>query len=230
MRRLACLTCLLATVLGCDSVGTETGNPPAARDASLALMLRSTNSGLVDVDGRALDDGALSVNSAALATDSVELLGCIGVDHAELGPVAWDLLHPQAHGLTTLLPSFCGIELELGVADASLGARLPGLEGASLWVTATRADGTPVELRSSTALDLTYQDATRPVDAGKVVVVFDAAAWFSQVDVDDLTPDPDGVVRLSPTSNPLLLQAVEQRADDGATLRPETPDDGVLDD
>ena len=75
-----------------------------------------------------------------------------------------------------------------------------------------------------------YQDPNRPADAAKVVVVLDAAAWFGEVNVNALAPDSDGVVRLSPSSNPLLLQAVEQRADDGAILREERSDDGVLDD
>jgi hypothetical protein len=228
MRRLAYLACVLVTVCGC--AGTETGNPPSARHVSLALLLQSTNSDLVKVGSSELDDGALRVDSAWVATNFLELLGCVGLDELELGAMPWDLLHPVARGLDTELASFCGTRLETLVADAGLGAVPPGFLGASLWVTGTRAGGTPVVVRSTAALSLSSQNASQPLDASRLVLTFDAAAWFSGVSVSALSPDSDGIVRLSPTSNPLLLQAVEGRAGDGATLRAERSDDGVLDD
>jgi hypothetical protein len=229
MRRLWLTPCWLATAVGCSLAGTETGNPTSTRDVSFALVLRSTNSDLVEVGDGETDHGTLRIDAASLATDSVDLMGCVGQDHTELASRAWDLLRPEAQALATSLPAFCGVRLDLTVADAGLAASVPGLEGASLWLTATRADGVRVEVRSSTALTLTYQDSTHPVDAQRMVVAWDAAAWFSAVNVATLAPDPDGVVRLSPSSNPLSLQTIEQSADEGTVLREERVDDGVSD-
>jgi hypothetical protein len=233
--RSACLSlgrvaCLALAAVGCAGAGTETGNPPAARHMSLALVLRSTNSEQVTVGSAKPEDHAVRLDSAWIADDTVELFGCVGLDQAELGYLGWDLLHPKARGLDTELQNFCGVRLATRVADANLGAVPAGFAGASLWMTGTRADGIPLEVRSSAVLNLTSQSSSNPLDAAKLVLSFDAAAWFAGVNVNSLVPDADGVVHMSPASNPLALQTVELHVGDGAALRPEASDDGVLDD
>jgi hypothetical protein len=229
--KVGALSCLLLALLMCNCVGTETGNPSVTRHVTIALVLHSTDSSVAQLcKSECKDGGSFNIQAAWLTTDLIELLGCVGQDGSELSPIAWDLLHPQSHGIDTQIPEFCGFHLWTRLADASIGAIPTGLDGAALWVSGTRTDGTSVELRSTTALNFSHQDLSQPLKEVRLVLSLDAAAWLSGVDVNALTPDTDGIVHISPASNTGLLQQVEQQTGNDAVLRPELTDDGITDD
>jgi hypothetical protein len=226
---------LAALSFGC--AGTETGNPPSAHTVSLALVLVPTTAptaGEVDDDDDEAADEAppySSIDSAWLATETLELRGCVGADQAEWPALAWDLVQPVAHGRKTQISEFCGVQLrtQAAAAEADAGSIPQQLAGAGLWIRATRKDGTAVEVTGTAQLDLSQTSAV-PLPGPQLTFAFDPAAWFKGVDLNGLTPDADGVIRISSASNPTLLQVFEGQIGEGSVLRPRELEDEAEDD
>lgn len=240
--------CLAFALMTPRCGGTETGNPSAVQSVSIALVLRATGSGdagagdagagSVRAEEREREDGEeeegsprpySSIESAWVATESLKLKACVGTGEAGLPPLIWDLTHPTGHTARTEISNFCGVVLRTQPADASM-AKIPSqMAGASLFIGAHRNDATPVEVTAVAKLDVTHASPT-PLSDSKLTYVFDAAAWFRGMDLDALNPDSDGVIRISPTSNPALLELLEGQIADGSVLRSREVDDDAFDD
>lgn len=215
---------------GC--AGTETGNPSMTRQASLSMVLKSSDPSVAQVcpAGVACTSSSLNVQSAWLSTDYLEAASCVGQDDSIVPPAAWDLLYPVAKSFDTQIPQFCGFRFVTRVGDASLGNIPAELVGASIWLRVTRVDNVVVDIRSPTILDVGNVDPSHPLGNARLVVALDVAAWFEGIDLNALNVDSDGIARVSSTSNPLILQVLEQQTGNNAILRDEEADDGVAGD
>ena len=217
-------------LFGC--AGTETGNPSMARQASLSMVLKSSNPTAVQIcpAGVSCTPGALNVQSAWLSTDYLEAASCVGQDDSIVPPAAWDLLHPVAKSFDTQILQFCGFRFATRVGDSSLGNIPAELVGASIWLRTTRADNVDEDIRSPTILDVGKVDLSHPLGNARLVVALDAGAWLDGIDLNSLSVDSDGIARVSATSNPLILQVIDQQTGNNAILRNEEADDGVAGD
>jgi len=234
VRRFASLSITLCLFNGC--VGTETGNPSETRDVSIAMVLKSSNPGVVqncpgetETESDSAPTG-LSVQNAWLATNYLDVHGCLGTDETDVSAGAWNLLHPVARHFKTGISSYCGFDFQTRVADATLGSIPTELSGASIWMSAIRADKVVVDIRTPVVLEIAKPNSTTPNTNSRLVVAFDAAAWLSGIDFNALKPGTDGVVHLAPAANAPVLRVIEQQASVDILLRTEASDDGVMDD
>lgn len=232
LTRLTRLLSGLCILLLCNCAGSETGNPSMTRTVSMALVLKSSDSSVAQNCplGDACTGSGLKLQSVWLATEYVNVASCVGQDDSSLPPNAWDLLNPVATTFSTQIAEFCGFQFLTRLADAGLGTIPNELTGASIWLRATRADSTTVDIRSPAIISVGKVDPSQPLRGTKLVVALDAAAWLNSIDVNSLTADADGVVRVSSASNPLVLQQVDQQTANNALLRDEEDDDGVTGD
>jgi hypothetical protein len=244
--------CTLGTETGNPSANPEPGNPvessppaelPTAsllRHVSVVVRLDSVEVEAEDeiedeveeaaeVEGSPVDLDWVEVKAAWLATESMTFRACAGSDFAALEPHTWELVGTTGHGFDTALASFCGVNLRASVAASGTGVTPPGLEGASLWLQGTRADGVPFEVRSVAPLEVNIATSAAPLAGSELVVRLDLSAGLPVLAINRLSPDSDGVVRVSPLSNPTLLGTLEARFGQGATVA-EAEDDEEIDD
>jgi hypothetical protein len=226
--------------VGCD--GTETGNPsanPALRRVVVALQLdsatiqteeRKSTKGKEKEEETEAKPGTLQLQTAWLATESLSFSACSGPDYAALPPGAWDLLRLMGHGFDTDVPSFCSATFRTGPADTRMGRMPPELSGLSLWLTGTRADGVPFEVRSTASLDVTVDTPDAPLTAPEVILTLDPAVCLPVSTIDSLDPDADGVVRVSPDSNTWVLDRLESSFAEGAGVREAGANETIVDD
>jgi hypothetical protein len=195
----------------------------------MALLLEPISSDDESDDEEGLPPSVPTIDSAWLTTEFVDLGGCVGGDGTRFPLHTWDLVYPVAQRVQTEIAEFCSVTLHSQTADTGQAAAVPGLAGASLWIRGHRSDGVPVELWSAASLDLS-RSSQLPLTDASLALAFDAASWFRGVDLGALTPDSDGVIRFSSTSNPAFLQLVERQMGDDSVLRPRIASDDVVDD
>lgn len=238
-RRLAkrYIICLLATTgcAGSGGSGTETGNPLVKGNVSYAGFSSAPRdyavrapAGIATLDKAWLDLGEAAVSRSGdcgLAAGPDLTLPALGIgDHAA-----------GAHNFTafeTMAADYCSFELPFQVASKQ-GAAPRGIEGHSLLLEGTLADGTPFSIASSadSRLELVSPGRAFRLDpsAPNVLVAFDFAAWLASLDFDAAERSDSGVV-IDESHNTELLQQFEQGLASGVSLYRDRDGDGALDD
>lgn len=174
--------------------GTDTGNPPV----TASLVGRSSEPGVAVAPGAA----PVVVDGAWVSLESVRAVLGAGCDHVS-EPTDADVVGDVV-GVVPLagLPAgeSCGVHLVPRAASPLPPGAPAALEGRTLLVTGTRADGAPFEL---TADDVAPVDVAAGApfvlsDGEGAWIAFDVAVWLAGVDLDAIVLHPDGVARVEP--------------------------------
>lgn len=226
-----------ALCLGCVG-GSETGNP--AVPATLALSLHSTDDSVATVHGA---DG-LVVESAWIHISELSFVlaaNCARVDdddEVELpGPFLVQLTDATANIRNLFLgrSDYCGVELELERAGARVPPGAPDeLRRNTLVVNGHTPLGAPFVVISQEEFELEVTSVTTPfrVDelTNQLLLSFDVARWFAELDLDALTPGGDGVIRVDLGENTSTLLQFEANVQAAMELARDANGNGELDD
>lgn len=201
-------TTIAIAVLASACVGTETGNPITSEGTTSD----STTASLVATDGVPVVE-EVWISVAGLRAILGPTCDHVGTRQGE-GPVG-DLLT----GLELEAPvesNSCGVHIVTAPA-AALPAAPDGFEGSTGMVIGRRSDGTRFELRTTSEVGINVQGAPGVDLEGEFFVLsFDVARWIAAVDLS-VSPDPDGVVRISnPVFDGVWVHAAELYVDANA--------------
>jgi len=218
---------------------TETGNPQV--DARLAVTVMTTDSELVSFED---DSGDLVVNSAWMVFGDLRFVSgeddCEDPAEADVtvdGPLVVDLIDMESVIDSFKLKSgeYCRIRLPMD-RGAQLPPGAPGaLDDAAIAIEARRSDGTPVYLTSRSTEDLELKsDDDDPLtvdeDNRHLLVAFDLAVWFDELDLDSAGAEPNGDILIDDDHNQELLDDFEDNIEDAMELFGDDDEDGDLDD
>lgn len=222
-----------AALLGC--AGTETGNPSLT--SQLALNTHSSSPSDVGLrEGTA----PVVVERVWLSLERVSLLE--GSNCAELS-ARWqtDPLGTADHAgrdpaITTVLlesGAYCGVELGFSrILQAPPGAPTD-LEGYSIELSGSLADGTPFSIASALeggvvvsaiagSFELTPGNAS-------LLIGFDVARWLSRIGFSSAVRDSTGSIRIDESQNAELLEAFESELAAGIEVYRDADSDAALD-
>jgi hypothetical protein len=168
---------------GC--AGTETGNPTLPT-VELRVTAFSNDFGAVAV---AKPGPKISVTRAFAELREIQLIPCgAGLPPPEFAPVSVELTQAPAFELdaTGTDEKYCGAHIAL--APSAAGA-LPELDGLSVFLEGTRADGTPFQIASAepVGVDLHTNPPGTPFSAEGLLLGFNLATWLAGVDLDGAT-------------------------------------------
>ncbi len=217
MRRLAS-TIIIA--LG-SCTGSDIGNP-----RSLEVTMYGGDPPGVSIDQAWIAVDGITLNSAA---------DCAGQPVVSVpGPLAIDLLAADPPAALADLPlsegSHCRLTVTWGLGAAGAPAEL---QGVSITLGGTRADGTPFVIRSVRAGALVFGTDLMPFDlpAGltTLFVGFDAAAVMAGVDLAGATVGGDGVIHVEAGANDTQLAAFDAALHGASHLFDDTDHDAILD-
>lgn len=219
MTRLQRMTATALLLLhGC--VGTETGNPPAA------LVVRSSAPEAVTIGE---GTGTIVVQSAWVSIEAVHAVEGPACDRVDVGSPgrgrAVDLVTgPFFEGPE--LVEVCGFHLAFGPAvDLPPGAPDDIGEHAVV-VRGQRADGSAFEAQiAPSSVDVLASAPFTLPEGRTVLLAFDAARWFQDVDLAGAVADPDGTTRIRDER----LSAFEGGFAASVSAYEDTDADGVLD-
>ena len=216
----------LLWTIGCT--GTETGNPSLQQ--SLTLRARSRDPADVTLGS---GQGRIRIDAAWVVLGEVALGECGGPHEPVLDPVATDLAAaPETRSFAHERPSYCALDTgwERSAAHAPAHAP-PELPGRSLVVLGRRSDDVPFRLGSTLNLPIQVATPAPGFDLGEpLILAFDVAQWFSAVDLDTATVDPnDSTIRIGVSENAALLALLEASLPASATLHHDANENGLLD-
>jgi hypothetical protein len=216
---------------------TETGNPQVT--ARLAVTALTTDAELVSFES---DIGELIVDSAWVVFGDLRFVRddqCEDPAEAEVtveGPLVVDLIDFEStiDAFKMGAGDYCRIRLPM-----DRGAQLPpdapiALDDAAVVIDARRADGTAVYVTSRTTEDVELKSEDEPlvIDQNNrhLVVGFDLAKWFDEMDFDDADVEPNGDILIDEDHNDDLLDQFEDNIEDAMKLFEDSDEDGELDD
>jgi hypothetical protein len=205
----------LALASACSS-GTETGNPPAAAELTIAaLSNQAPTQGLVLEEARIFLEHLSLVpcdtSAAPLTTDDFPI----------------DLFHdPPAHvTFESAVTDYCGVRLDVAPFGGSAPAALAGL---SVFVSGVRSDDATFTLASTLAGTLVLVSDTGPLDATKLVLGVTPEHWFADADVHGAEVSPEGVAVIDALHNPDVLAGFEAGTAPAFALYVDADADGLL--
>lgn len=223
-----------ALALGCS--GTSIGNPPGAQ-IKLGVAGRSE-----PLPGQLQIGGGITIDRAWIALEDMDLRNggtCTGEDDMDYdapGPIAADLLTGEVYPARPewLRPgneTYCALQAKLDRAAAPIPNAPVELADHSVFMTGTRSDAMPFEVRS----DISQQMELGP-SAGEFVfgtgpkgmlIVFDLAEWLdpallSAADVSN------AVILIDKDNNTDIANDLEDRIPQSATLFRDGNRDGML--
>jgi hypothetical protein len=222
-RALALLPFALPLALSC---GTETGNPVV----DLSFALEQAPVGGDEITGAWVSVERIRLRNAADCNGSAEV--------EILGPLAIDLLAqqppPALQDIEVRGGGYCRFEFAFHVSSEALPPEIPAaLDGRSLLIEGTRADGTPFVLRSDRSGDLrldAVDEAGFPISSATktLFVAFQEEALFAGIDLDLAEVGVDGVIRIESGQNDDLLNLFEANLDAALRLFDDDDGDGAL--
>lgn len=203
---------LLAACAGCSSSDDDT------EDGEVTILPLSENA----------PNAGLTFDTAELSLREFSVQPC-APDAAALSvsdfPIDLFLDPPAGVEFVTGVSSYCGIQAKIGPATS---ADLPELQGSSVLLHGTRADGATFALTSGLVTTLSLE-STEPFDVRHLVLGVDLDAWFANVDVTDAAASDDGVL-IDADDDPDLLAAFEGDTASAFALYDDTNGDGQLTD
>jgi len=207
---------------GCGS--DEADNAPHPTVA-LRVAAVSTDSDSVAVSSSGT---AISVERALVALEILTLVPCGDYDRRGFEPVNVDLtarppLELDAPGTA---PTYCGGYVAPYAGETPT---LAELEGRSVLIEGTRADGTPFRIASAETplVTLFPETAGTPFSAHGLLLGFDLATWLGAVDLDAAAVE-DGQITLDASHNTDELAAFEARTASATAFYADTDGDGAL--
>jgi hypothetical protein len=221
--------------LGCT--GSSIGNPPGA-DIQLGVVGRSG-----PMPAALEIAGGVTIDQAWIALQDVDLrnLGtCTGEDDMSYdvsGPVAADLLKGQVYPAAPqwVRPGneiYCALQTKLEVLETNIPGTPTELGGHTVFVTGTRGDTTPFEVRNdlSSRLDLGPSAAGGFIlgtGSKGMLLVFDLAEWLdaSLLNAADVS---DGMILIDRDNNTNIASDLEDRIPQSAILFRDGNRDGML--
>jgi hypothetical protein len=219
--------------------GTDVGN---GATTTFDVGAYKTKSGS-QTDALTLESG-VSIETFWISTGSFRLMpgaGCTGptgngkIDHE--GPIVADLLQADAapgrsEPVEIDAGDYCQLQAELEPVDASeLPTGAPNeLVDAVIFISGTRADGTPFTVRSGRGVELQL-DAPEGapfemVGENALTIAFDLETMILSLELDEV--DGESIV-IDETSDPPRLAAFENSVRGSARLFRDEDEDGVLD-
>ncbi len=194
----------LLGAVGCG--GTDTGNPFTLE---LSWDAHSSDPTTIDVTSSAL---RISVDQAWIATGPVgfatadncfelagQTLAPLGPsDHAEAGAVS------QTVEVTE--DDYCRLVVPLLATETLPGNAPAELQGMSVLLVGTAADGTPFRIATDFVGDIDLvaisNAFTLDMMTPNTFIGFDVAIWLGNVDLSSAQTDGNGVIVIDPSSNP----------------------------
>lgn len=216
---------LLLLAAGCV---TETGNP------ELDVELRATATSSTDrVAVSSLP--ALTVDQAWVNIEEVRLVQAEVCDtppeteHEVEGPFPTDLVAEPAD--TIRIPAvegnYCRLRVDLEKGESG------ALSDLSIFVTGSRADGVPFEIRTEEGFELEVRgagDGFSLDESGRQLLLgFDMSAWLGDIGLEEAVPE-GGVVLVDEDHDTVLLEAFEEAVEAALGLWDDHDGDGDLDD
>ena len=195
--------------------GTETGNPPGEQAVTIMALERETTT------------QALSLGEAWLALHRLSLVPC-AADAAVVSTVDYpvDLFAdpPARATFETAVSDYCGVRIEIAPSPSATPEELTGL---SAFISGTRSDDLPFEVRSTEQVTFDF-DAGTALDAAHLVLAVDPEPWFVDADVHGATTTPDGIALIDADNNPDILAAFEGDTALAIALYVDADGDGAL--
>lgn len=214
LRRLLAAALTAALLAGCTA--TETGNP-VVTDPEVSIAGAATDDGFGFADASVseqttFDEVWVAFSGVALRSE----IDCSASGDRELTPgFALDVTEPGVSFPIDLEEEgFCEVRSERRLlADGDDDALPSGAAGHHFFITGWRAEGTPFEISSTLTGEVVgtgFGGGSFDVSADTaLLLVFDIATWFDQVDLFGTTVDGDGVLRINAGSNAGVLAAIE---------------------
>lgn len=236
MTRHPAILCLLGALSACTA--TETGNPVTSTE--MALTSHTSDPAVAG-----FDPAPDSVVIDALWLGLGDLRFVLNDVCDDIGDTRIDLPGPHIEELAAgpaALPMFdldegayCRVRVPLERVRLPLPAGAPPeLEDHSVLVSGVSAAGTPFVLRSriTPEADVRSRGAPFAIDDARrsLVLSFDVAVWFADVDLDAGAVGVDGVLRIDDGENTDLLDAVETKLEEALELYDDVNGDGDRDD
>jgi len=215
----------VALGLGGGCAGTETGNPTLP---SVELRVSGFSNDFQSVTLGATGPG-LTLDRVLVALERVELEPCT----ASRAPLRFDGLGADLMERPAPTNTATGTDSEYCAARVALapavGGDLPELEGRSVLVQGSRADGTPFEIASAlrVEIDLSTMPPNTPFGTHGLLLAFNMATWFEGVGVDSAVAQ-GGAIAIDETHNPEVLAAFEARASLSPALYDDADGNGLL--
>jgi hypothetical protein len=216
----ACL--ILTGALGC--AGTESGNPGST--SMMSIQGRSSNPAEIAFFD---DQSALDVRVALISFTDLSLIPCGEVDERPLAaPMVVDLgtSAPVRFSVANAPRTACGLRLSLGPALRGP----PEILDHTVLIRGVRSsDGVPFNVSSiiERQAELVTLSGTG-FDPRELVIAFDLAVWFAEVDVHGVEP-LEGTVNINAGATPDLVAAFEGRIGLAAEVFIDENANGVLD-
>jgi hypothetical protein len=222
---------LLLLLLSTACAGTETGNP-SIQESSLTLHARSRDASVVTIG---TGSGRIRVDAAWMALGAVGLSPCDGEPREVLSPVTQDVVAaPEPRVFEHERDAYCALSSQHVLAPTALppGAP-PELADRSLVIIGRRTDDVAFRLGSAAVVPFTLS-APPPGFAvddqdHSLILAFDLAAWFADVDLDTIAVLPGDSIRINAAENPDQLAAFEAAIAGSASLHHDLDGDAVLD-
>jgi hypothetical protein len=235
MKRTLLIAALAALLGGCGPTGgTDVGNGRSisfrleGHDAATPAGAKS----LTLASGVTLDEAWIAIDRIRL-----EQLSSCDVDDDEIdveGPIVADLVNKQQLGSSSFISfdhQFCRLRVrfrDLDLEDAPAGTPA-ALDGSSILVTGSRADGVPFLVRSDLADELELRALaggfTLASDFATLLVAYELGSWIVALDLDSLG-GPSIVI--DEAQNTDRLEAFEAAVKISAELYDDRDEDGAL--
>lgn len=207
----------LATLitLGCTG-GSETGNP--VEPSQMGLSVHTSDPSTADFRSGA---NGILIEEAWLGVSDISLVRLDTPDEEDTdveieGLFVADLTDPRSSQLEfELAPAeYTGLRADLSRAELPLPVGAPAdLEGSSVVITGLTPAGRrfTLVLQQESELEATSPTASFTIDAptSRMVLSFDVARWFDDIDLDELEVGPDDTIRIDAVSNTDALDAFE---------------------
>lgn len=226
---------IIGLCAGC--VGTEVGNPQDVEEEQtevsfeFAAVAPAPNA-LTLANGLEIDRAFLAVEELGLRRAS----DCDGDNRLDLErPFSVDIVtgdtQPALGPVLRPAVSYCRLEIEISAPEARDG--LPAeLDGKSVWVTGSTADGTPFEISLQESDELRIDGEFTLERGGDALIVgFDLASWVSPAELESVIPADDGVIRIDSDNGDSeeLVSDILKNVADSITLFRDINNNGRLD-
>ena len=219
------LTVVAAILLAGGCAGTETGNPtlPAVE---LRVTAFTSDFGAVAV---AKPGANVTVNRAFASLSAIELYPCgAGLPPQRFASVDVELTQKPPRELDA--PGTDERYCSARVAWAPSGeTTVPELDGLSVLVEGSRADGTPFRIASTEPItvELVTSPPNTPFSATGLLLGFDFATWLAGVDLDRATVE-NAQITLDATHNTDALGVFESQGALAPALYDDADGNGML--
>lgn len=215
-----------ALLLAGGCAGTETGNPTLP---AVELRVTGFTSDFNAVAVAKPGGPNITVERAFAALDAIELFPCAsGLPPQRFEGIAAELTQkpPLELGAPGTDQHYCSARVALG---ATAEPTLPELDGLSVFVEGTRADGTPFRIASAepVTVDLHTNPPNTPFSATGLLLGFDFAIWLDGVDLDGATVE-SSLVTLDATHNVEALAVFEAQGALSPALYDDSDGNGQL--